>query len=126
MDISHNDHQSQIYSAERRIQDLRELSVDFTSKHQSHGTALERLDRQVQQLFDTIHVSKKLTTQVQNLANSISTLDNYVSSYQTLFIQGQISETLNSCLAPAQLNKLALYESKRFEEIHRTILSDDG
>lgn len=125
-DLALADRLNSINSADRKIQDLKALSTDFTQKHQAHITKLDHADLQILQLFDSVAMTKKMTTQMQILQNELQTLDNYLSSYQPLYIQGQISESLFHCLPNIQVSKLAIYESKRFEEIHKNILNDDG
>lgn len=70
-------------------------------------------------------LSEKFFTKVKEMENDFQFVTSFLEQYQPLYIQMQISETLNSYIEGRQRQKLCLYEEQKFARLHHHILMNE-
>ncbi|KAM3138816.1 hypothetical protein pb186bvf_009019 [Paramecium bursaria] len=83
-------------------------------------------DRDMNKLDNIISRDQKTQNSISMMHLKLTNYENFIEKYMPLYIQGSISDTLHNTLDEQGLLKLAQYEEKRFTELHRIILEDDG
>jgi hypothetical protein len=68
-------------------------------------------------------LSKKFIAVVDNLKNEFTFIETYLDKYMPLFVQAQISDTLNSFVSGRSRKLLCVYEEKIFDYYNTMILT---
>lgn len=77
-------------------------------------------------LEDNNELSKKFIGVVDNIRNDFRFIETYISKYMPLFVQAQISDTLNSFVSGRNRKALCVYEERIFDYYNQTILEGKG
>lgn len=83
---------------------------------------LSDLQKRMDKLEDNNELSKKFIAVVDGLRNDFSFIETYIDKYMPLFVQAQISDTLNSFVSGRSRKALCVYEERVFDFYNTVIL----
>ena len=97
-------------SITKDIDMVRDDMLKLDKKTNENKYWLNDLQKRMDKLEDNNELSKKFIGVVDNIRNDFRFIETYISKYMPLFVQAQISDTLNSFVSGRSRKALCVYE----------------
>ncbi|EAS04241.2 hypothetical protein TTHERM_00298520 (macronuclear) [Tetrahymena thermophila SB210] len=126
IDHQTNQNTQEIQIHNSKINEIFEKLTQINLKNSNFEQSMEQANKAISIMQNNINTAKKLTNKIEELMNKFKMVENYIEKYSSLYVQGQISDTLFSVLDKSSKRKLIQYEDKAFAAMNQVILNDDG